>query len=58
MPFQEGYEARLGSDTHAFTDYRWNDGTVVRRWMIDPRHVDHDSIELRRFVFDDPFGDN
>lgn len=35
------------SDSHVFTDYRWNDGSVSRRWIADPAQVDLAAVELR-----------
>jgi len=41
-PFQEGF---LNTDTqalHLFTDYRWNDGSVSRRWHVNPERFEAD----------------
>lgn len=51
-PFQEGYVMVGFSEVHVFTDYRWNDGTVVRRWMIDPSQVDLATVIIRPFTLD------
>lgn len=50
-PFQEGYIAHLDGETHIFTDYRWNDGSVTRRWIIDPESFDLDEVMTRPFDF-------
>jgi len=51
-PIQEGYVLDGAQETHVFTDYRWNDGTVVRRWLIDPNQVDLTTVTLRPFSLD------
>lgn len=35
-PFQEGFIIDGTQETHVFTDYRWNDGSVIRRQFVDP----------------------
>ena len=48
-PFQEGF---LNTDTqalHLFTDYRWNDGSVSRRWHVDPERFDASLAIVRPF---------
>ena len=41
-------------EVHVFTDYRWNDGSVVRRWMVDPDQVDLENVVLHQFSLSDP----
>ncbi|MCE8510909.1 hypothetical protein KBY28_20860 [Ruegeria pomeroyi] len=41
-PFQEGFILERTQETHVFTDYRWNDGSVSRRW-----HVDRESFDIK-----------
>ena len=36
-------------EIHLFTDYRWNDGSVSRRWHVDPEHFDAGLADLRPF---------
>jgi hypothetical protein len=52
-PFQEGFASEAGDQTHVFTDYRWNDGTVMRHWLVDPSHVDPQKVVLRPFSLSD-----
>ncbi|MGS4985996.1 hypothetical protein [Pseudosulfitobacter sp. RP-4] len=47
-PFQEGFLNDGTREIHLFTDYRWNDGSVSRRWHVAPELVDADLAELRR----------
>ena len=46
-PFQEGFLNAGTQEIHLFTDYRWNDGSVSRRWHVDPERFDADLAELR-----------
>ncbi len=48
-PFQEGYLVAGQIEVHIFTDYRWNDGSVSRRWLVDPVGVEFRSVEARPF---------
>jgi hypothetical protein len=48
-PFQEGYVLAAGRKVHVFTDYLWNDGTVLRRWLMDSDLVDLSSVVIRPF---------
>jgi hypothetical protein len=48
-PFQEGYVVRTDGETHAFTDYRWNDGSVTRRWMMNPKLINIETVMMRPF---------
>tara|TARA_R100000322_G_scaffold124221_3_gene80998 strand:+ start:448 stop:648 length:201 start_codon:yes stop_codon:yes gene_type:complete len=48
-PFQEGFLNDGAQEIHLFTDYRWNDGSVSRRWHVDPERFDSDIAELRPF---------
>jgi len=47
MPFQEGFENRQGSLTLVLIDYRWNDGSTIRRWLVDPKKVKQSAIVLK-----------
>ncbi len=56
-PFQEGFLNSGAQEVHLFTDYRWNDGSVSRRWHVDPDCFDADLADLRPFSLkasDDP----
>ena len=46
-PFQEGFENRTDGLTHVLIDYRWNDGSTVRRWLVDPKEVEQSAIILK-----------
>jgi hypothetical protein len=46
-PFQEGFLNDSMQEIHLFTDYRWNDGSVSRRWLVDPERFDACLAELR-----------
>ncbi|MGH1416913.1 MAG: helix-turn-helix domain-containing protein [Pelagimonas sp.] len=46
-PFQEGFEHRQGNLSLVLIDYRWNDGSTVRRWLIDPKKVDLSAVILK-----------
>ena len=46
-PFQEGFLNDGTQKIHLFTDYRWNDGSVSRRWNVDPERFDACLAELR-----------
>ncbi len=48
-PFQEGFLNDGAQEIHLFTDYRWNDGSVSRRWHVDPERFDVCLAELRPF---------
>ncbi|SEQ94153.1 hypothetical protein [Thalassovita taeanensis] len=39
-PFQEGFIIEGTQEIHVFTDYRWNDGSVSRRQLVDPETYD------------------
>jgi hypothetical protein len=39
-PFQEGFLNDGAQEIHLFTDYRWNDGSMSRRWHVDPERFD------------------
>lgn len=39
-PFQEGFIIDGTQETHVFTDYRWNDGSVIRRQFVDTENYD------------------
>ena len=56
-PFQEGFLYDGFEEIHAFTDYRWNDGSVSRRWHVDRTQFDAGLAVLRSFSLkgsDDP----
>ena len=46
-PFQEGFLNDGTQEIHLFTDYRWNDGSVSRRWHVDPDGYDTCLAALR-----------
>ena len=46
-PFQNGFLNDGAQEIHLFTDYRWNDGSVSRRWHVDPERFEADLTELR-----------
>lgn len=46
-PFQEGFLNDGMQEIHLFTDYRWNDDSVSRRWHVDPEDFDADLADLR-----------
>lgn len=48
-PFQEGFIIDGAQEIHLFTDYRWNDGSVSRRWHVDPEDFDADVAIVRAF---------
>ena len=48
-PTQEGYICDDTGEIHAFTDYCWDNGDIVRYWKIDPDQLDHSTLEKRPF---------
>ena len=46
-PFQEGFENRRGDLSLVLIDYRWNDGSTVRRWLVDPKKVKQSTVVLK-----------
>lgn len=46
-PFQEGFIIDGMNETHVFTDYRWDDGSVSRRQFVDPCSYDHTLVVVR-----------
>lgn len=46
-PFQEGFLNDGTQEIHLFTDYRWNDGSLSRRWHVDPGGLIADLADLR-----------
>ena len=50
-PFQEGYVRNSATETHVFTDYRWNNGQP-RHWWVNPKNVDLAKVVLRDFSLD------
>jgi|GEM_PF-859731 len=51
-PFLEGFIDDGKQEIHLFTDYRWNDGSISRRWHIDPKHYDRDQIVVRSITLE------
>jgi transcriptional regulator with XRE-family HTH domain len=43
-PFQEGFENRRGELTLVLIDYLWNDGSTIRRWLVNPKKVKQSAI--------------
>ncbi|RUS65084.1 hypothetical protein EGN72_01660 [Pseudorhodobacter sp. E13] len=48
-PFAEGFLNNGAREIHLFTDYRWNDGSVSRRWHVDPERFDASLAIVRPF---------
>ena len=46
-PFQEVFENRRGDLNLVLIDYRWNDGSTIRRWLVDPKKVKQSAIVLK-----------
>ena len=46
-PFQEGFIIDGTNETHVFTDYRWDDGSVSRRQFVDPDNYDNTLVIVR-----------
>jgi len=46
-PYREGFEHRQGNLSLVLIDYRWNDGSTVRRWLVDPKKVRQSAIILK-----------
>ena len=46
-PFQEGFDNQRGNLSLVLIDYRWNDGSTVRRWLVDPKKVRQSAIILK-----------
>ena len=55
-PFQEGFLNDGKQEIHLFTDYRWNDGSVSRRWVIDPERIDTHLAIVRPVSLKSPSG--
>lgn len=53
-PILEGFICDETGETHVFTDYRWNNGSIVRRWEIDPDQIDHSRLVTRPFSLGQP----
>ncbi len=51
-PFQEGYVSNGVSETHVFTDYRWNNSKITRHWWVNPKNIDLAKVVLRDFSLD------
>ena len=48
-PFQEGFIIDGTQEIHVFTDYRWNDGSVIRRQFVNPDSYDVTLVIVRPF---------
>ena len=46
-PFQEGFERQSNGLVLILIDYRWNDGSTVRRWLVDPKRVKISTIVFK-----------
>jgi transcriptional regulator with XRE-family HTH domain len=46
-PFQEGFENQRGHLILVLIDYRWNDGSTVRRWLANPKKVKQSAVVLK-----------
>ncbi|WP_299305515.1 helix-turn-helix transcriptional regulator [uncultured Litoreibacter sp.] len=46
-PFQEGFYNQRGDLSLVLIDYRWNDGSTVRRWLVDPKKIDISGIVFK-----------
>ncbi|MDB2579264.1 helix-turn-helix domain-containing protein [Tateyamaria sp.] len=46
-PFQEGFERQGNGLVLILIDYRWNDGSTVRRWLVDPKRVKNSTIVFK-----------
>lgn len=46
-PFQEGFVNRRGDLTLVLIDYRWNDGSTIRRWLVNPKKLKQSAIVLK-----------
>lgn len=46
-PFQEGFINNETQKIHVFTDYRWNDGSVTRRWRVPPERLKSTSVSVQ-----------
>lgn len=57
-PFQEGFIIDGTRETHVFTDYRWNDGSVSRREFVDPESYDVRLVIVRPFSLKLPGGED
>ena len=57
-PFQEGFIIDGTQETHVFTDYRWNDGSVSRRQFVDPESYDVRLVIVRPFSVKLPGGED
>ncbi len=55
-PFQQGFHSDGTQELHLFTDYRWNDGSVSRRWHVDPSQFDVCLAVVRPFSLKAPDG--
>lgn len=53
-PFQEGFLQDGTREIHLFTDYRWDDGSVIRRWQVDPERYDAKLATVRPFSLELP----
>jgi len=46
-PIREGFDNQRGDLSLVLIDYRWNDGSTVRRWLVDPKKVDMSGIVFK-----------
>ncbi len=47
VPFQEGFQKQRADLSLVLIDYRWNDGSTVRRWLVDPKKVKMSGIVFK-----------
>ena len=57
-PFQEGFIIDGTNETHVFTDYRWDDGSVSRRQFVDPDSYKHTLVITRPVSLKRPDSDD
>ena len=46
-PFREGFERQNSNLVLILIDYRWNDGSTVRRWLVDPMKIKISTIVFK-----------
>ncbi len=49
VPFQDGFLTTQKGESLVFTDYRWNNGKISRRWYVDPASVNLDDVKILPF---------
>jgi hypothetical protein len=47
LPVRHGYVEIDGKDVHVWTEFKWADGTVRRRWHVAPENVDADAVRIQ-----------